>query len=61
MDNKHEQYKKLDFSKLVFSNETISTEEALRDITPFPWNKDILDGKRKAIVKRGGRKDVQSR
>lgn len=45
-------YDKLDLSKLNFSDETISTEEALKDVCPIEWSPDILDGKRKAIIKK---------
>lgn len=34
----------------------ISSEEALRDVTPPSWDKDILDGKKKVIV---GTKDEE--
>lgn len=29
----------------------ITTEEALRDVKPVDWGKDVLDGEKKVIVK----------
>lgn len=58
---KANEYRKLDFSKLTFSEKRPTTEEALRDVEPFPWSEDILNGERIAIVKKGGRKDVRER
>ena len=31
---------------------TISTKEALKDITPFQWKNSVLNGKSKITVKR---------
>ncbi len=45
------QRRRLDFSKI--SNRivgTLSSEEALKDITPMQWSEDILSGKKKAII-----------
>lgn len=42
--------RRLNFSKLSFSSRSISTEEALKDVMPFNFDKDILDGNRKIIV-----------
>ena len=39
----------LNLSKLVFSNEPMTSEKALSDVTPIEWDKDILNGKRKVI------------
>lgn len=32
------------------SRPTISTKEALKDIVPIEWSKDVTSGKNKAIV-----------
>lgn len=32
------------------SRPTISTEEALKDVIPVEWSKNILKGKKKALV-----------
>ena len=41
----------LDFSKLKNRKRTIlSTEEALKDVTPINWSKDVLSGKRKVTI-----------
>lgn len=33
------------------SRPTISTKEALKDVIPLEWNKSILEGKKKTLVK----------
>lgn len=45
-------YKRLDFSKIKFNSEPMTTEESLEDIDPIHWSDDVLNGKRKAVVKR---------
>ncbi|HBJ1652543.1 hypothetical protein [Clostridium botulinum] len=42
--------RRLDFSKLNFSNRIISSEEALKDVEPFDFDKEILAGNKKIIV-----------
>jgi hypothetical protein len=44
------EYKKLDMSKLIFADGFISTEEALKDVTPIEWSDDVLSGKKKVTV-----------
>ena len=47
------QYKKLDFSKINSRIvETIPSVEveAMKDIEPIKWNKDVLSGKKKVII-----------
>ena len=39
--------RRLDFSKLTFSDKEISTKEALKDVEPFNFNKEKLEGNRK--------------
>lgn len=29
---------------------TVSSKEALKDIIPIKWNKDVLDGNKKVVV-----------
>lgn len=43
-------YRRLDMSKLKFSDQPISMEESLKDITPMPWSDDILNGKKKVVI-----------
>ena len=53
--NKKQQYKKLDMSKLKFSEHSIiSTEEALKDVTPIDWPEDVLNGDKKVIISKEG-------
>lgn len=44
------EYRRLDFSKLNFSNNIISTEEALKDVTPIQWPEDVLNGVKKINI-----------
>ena len=39
----------LDFSKLTFGN-VISSKEALKDVTPISFSKEVLSGESKIIV-----------
>ncbi len=45
-----DEYKKLDFSKIVFSDKEPSMEEALKDVTPFEWSDAVLQGKQKVHI-----------
>ena len=47
-----EEYKRLDYSKLKFKPALTSTQESLKDVIPIPWKKEILEGKRKAVISR---------
>lgn len=44
------EYKRLDFSKLTFSDKEVTTEEALRDIVPFEWSDEVLQGKQEVHI-----------
>jgi hemin uptake protein HemP len=46
------EYKRLDFSKLNFSDKDITTEEALRDVVPFLWSEEVLQEEKKVIIKK---------
>jgi hypothetical protein len=48
---------KLNFKKIIKNGKVISTKESLRDITPIPWNKDVLNGNKKVVITEGG-KDI---
>lgn len=46
--------KQLDISKLNIKKSTIiSSEEALEDIIPINWSKDVLSGKKKVEINYG--------
>ena len=46
-------YRRLDFSKISSRNtKVVSSEEALKDVTPVEWSEDILNGKRKVTIKK---------
>lgn len=42
--------RKLNFDKLSFSGDTISTREALHDVTPISWPQTVCNGTTKVIV-----------
>lgn len=46
------EYKRLNFSTLNFSDKEISSEEALKDVTPVTWAKEVLSGEREVIIKK---------
>jgi hypothetical protein len=44
-------YKSLNLNDLTNKkNIVVSSEEALKDVTPINWSKDVLTGKRKILV-----------
>lgn len=47
MNTDSRQMKKLDFSKLVFSHDLLSTKESLQDVIPICWSKPVQDGAKK--------------
>ena len=50
MSNNAKEYRRLDFSKLKFSENIKSTEEALKDIVPIQWSEEILSGKKQVTI-----------
>lgn len=55
MSKQNQQYKTLDISKLKFREHSIiSTEEALKDVTPIDWPDDVLNGDKKVIISKEG-------
>ena len=48
--NDRSNYRRLDMSKLKFSDKTMSMEESLKDIIPIRWSDDVLNGKKKVII-----------
>lgn len=48
--------KKLDFNKIAHRcTKTISSTEALKDVTPIAWSKEVLSGEKKVIITKGGK------
>lgn len=45
-------YPKIDFKQLLKNKKTtiVSSEEALKDVTPIDWSDDVLSGKKKIII-----------
>lgn len=54
------EYNRLDFSNLNFSDDIISYEEALENVTPFEFDEDIISGKKKIKVTKA-EKDYENR
>jgi hypothetical protein len=47
----NKKFRSLDINKLNSKRYTIvSSEEALKDIIPINWSKDVLSGKRKVLI-----------
>lgn len=45
--------KKIDWSKIANrSVKPLSTQEALKDVIPFEWDDDVINGKTKIVVKK---------
>ena len=42
--------RKLDFSKIVFSGRTITSEHALKDVNRINWCEDVKRGEKKVSV-----------
>ena len=45
-------YSKFNFSDVQFSDEIMTTEEALKDVSPIEIPKEVLQGKKKMKVSR---------
>ena len=43
-------YRKIDYSKLRFSEKYVSSEQALKDVEPIKWNDRIMSGSDKVII-----------
>lgn len=43
-------YNRLDLSTLTFKEDPTPFNEAIKDIEPFDWDQDVLDGKRKIRI-----------
>lgn len=41
---------KVDFNKIISNSKIISSEDALKDVVPIIWPKEILSGGKKAVV-----------
>ena len=53
MSNVMEKYATLDLQTLMRKNgKIISSKEALKDVQPVDWGKDVLQGKKKVTVTR---------
>ena len=50
--DKEREYKRLDFSKIQFEKEELSTEESLEEIIPIKWSQAVLNGERKVLIKK---------
>lgn len=48
--NQKNGYRRLDMSKIRFSDKPMSMEESLKDVIPIHWPDDVLNGKKKVVV-----------
>lgn len=54
-----EEYKKINMSQLSSRrHKTISTNEALKDITPIQWSKNVLNGTSKVQIDKRGIQEI---
>lgn len=52
-------YRKLNMSKLSNrKHKIISTNEALKDVSPIKWSNDVLDGMKKVQIDKRGIKEI---
>ena len=42
--------RQLDLSKVNFSGRYISTQDAIKDVVPFPVSEEVLSGRRELVV-----------
>lgn len=54
------EYRRLNFSKLSFSDDTISYDEVLKNTTPFEFSTDVISGQKK-IKTTKAEKDYENR
>ena len=45
-------YKRLDWNNIKIKSTPISSKEALKGVTPIPWSKDVMDGKKTVTISR---------
>lgn len=45
-------YKKLDLSTLNYADKIITSDEALRNVTPLEWSEKVLSGEKKVVIKK---------
>jgi hypothetical protein len=43
-------YQRLDYTKLKFSNRVITSEEALKNISPFEWPDVVTNGEKIIVI-----------
>lgn len=52
---------RIDFKSINFSTKETSLEQSLKNISPFDWSNDILNGQKKVSVYAPGTQNVQER
>lgn len=43
-------YGKLDFNKLRFSEKTVTSKQALADVSRIPWSDQVMSGTKKVVI-----------
>lgn len=52
----HKTYRKIDLSKLTFSEEVKTIADGLAEETPFEWSESVLNGEKTVVIKRSREK-----
>lgn len=43
-------YKRIDLQSVKIKEKPISSAEALKDVAPVPWKKEVVNGKEQAVI-----------
>lgn len=44
-------YKALDLTKIKAKGTIVSSKDALKEVTPINWSKEVINGQKKVIIK----------
>lgn len=50
------EYTRLNVNAVTKDVRVLSSEEALKDVTPIDWSDSVLSGEKKVVIKYGGNK-----
>lgn len=46
------QYKQIKLDSIIKKSKAVPSENALREVVPFPWSKEVLEGNKKVVITR---------
>ena len=46
------QYKQIKLDSIIKKSKAVPSEKALREVVPFPWSKEVLEGNKKVVITR---------